>query len=289
VTRRELVAELAVTLGARHEARFIVHEVVGPDSLESPEPLAEGEIATARALAARRLDGEPLQYILGHWAFRTLDLMVDPRVLVPRPETEQVVEFALAEMAALHPVRPVIVDAGTGSGAIALSMAVELEGRFPGGQVWAIDASPDALAVATANHGTIVTAGVPACLPVQFVQGNWLECLPKDLQGGIDVVVSNPPYVDLAEWADLPADVRCEPRHALVAPSGSDGTPGLSDVESVLRQSWVWLARPGAVIVELAPHQADAAVAMARSIGFHDVRVEPDLSRRPRALVGRAA
>jgi release factor glutamine methyltransferase len=288
VTRRELLAELAVTLGARHEARFIVHEVLGPDPSDPSVALAEVDIATARGIATRRVNGEPLQYILGHWAFRTLDLRLDPRVLIPRPETEQVVEIALAELSALQPARPVIVDAGTGSGAIALSMAVELAGRFPDGQVWATDASPEALEVATANHGSLVAENEGAVLPVHFVEGNWLERLPMELQGGIDMVVSNPPYVDLTEWADLPDDVRCEPRHALVSPSGSDGTPGLCDVETVLGQAWVWLQRPGTVIIELAPHQAVAAIALARTIGYRDVRVEPDLSRRPRALVGRA-
>ena len=125
-------------------------------------------------------------------------------------------------------------------------------------------------------------------LPVQFVQGNWLDPLPSRLRGAVDVVVSNPPYVTGAEWPDLSCEVRQEPVAALVARDSTDGTPGLADVEAVLSQSWAWLARPGAVVIELAPHQAEAGAFMARRMGYVDVRVEPDLARRPRALVGRA-
>jgi methylase of polypeptide subunit release factors len=90
------------------------------------------------------------------------------------------------------------------------------------------------------------------------------------------------------EWATLDDEVRCEPPTALVAGEGSEGTPGLGDVEAVLAQSWSWLSRPGSVVIELAPAQAEPAVRLARTMGFGDVRVEPDLSGRPRALVGRS-
>ncbi len=127
-----------------------------------------------------------------------------------------------------------------------------------------------------------------AALPVEMVEGSWLTPLPAELKGQIQLVVSNPPYVAEGEWDDLPPDVQLEPRRALVAGPGSDGTPGLADVESVLRQAWVWLARPGSVVIELAPHQAASATRLAEAIGFHDVEVAPDLAGRPRALVGRA-
>ena len=99
--------------------------------------------------------------------------------------------------------------------------------------------------------------------------------------------MSNPPYVSEAEWAELDAEVRAEPRHALVAGPGSDGTPGLADVEAVLAQSKAWLHRPGAVVVELAPHQAEPAVALARRLGYASVEVKPDLARRLWVLVAR--
>jgi release factor glutamine methyltransferase len=245
-------------------------------------------IDAARRLAARRRAGEPLQYVLGHWAFRTLDLVVDPRVLIPRPETEQVVEVALGELLPPAAAGPTIVDAGTGSGAIALSLAVELVSSHPQGHLWASDTSRDALAVARTNLMRVRQQHHGAVLPVTFVRGPWLRSLPERLRGSVDLVIANPPYIAGAEWGGLPDEVRCEPAAALLSGDGSDGTPGLGDVEAVLSDAWTWLARPGAVVIELAPHQAEAAMQVARATGFRDVRVEADLSGRPRALVGRS-
>jgi release factor glutamine methyltransferase len=289
VTRGELVTELAATLGARHEARFVLEDVLGPATTSPDVLVGPADTEAARALAERRAAGEPLQYVLGHWSFRTLDLEVDPRVLIPRPETELVVEVALAEVRRLGAAAPIMVDAGTGSGAIALSLATELALEFTRGQVWAVDASADALAVAAGNLRRTQARHTGPLLPVTLARGSWLEGLPTEQRGGVTLVVSNPPYVAEAEWPDLPLEVRREPRGALVAGAGSDGTPGLGDVEAVLRQSWAWLARPGVVVVELAPHQADAAARLATSLGYGDVRVDADLSGRPRALVGRTS
>jgi release factor glutamine methyltransferase len=286
VTRGELITELADSLGARHEARFIVEEVLGPSPAGSDGP-RPADVDAARALAARRRAGEPLQYVLGHWAFRTLDLLVDDRVLIPRPETEQVVEVALSEIGRAGTALRTVVDAGTGSGAIVLSLATELAPRHPGARLFGTDASPEALAVAGANLDRVRAQRDAPVLPVHLVEGNWLDPLPSRLRGAVDVIVSNPPYVAGAEWPDLPGEVRREPAAALVAGDGSDGTPGLADVEAVLSEAWVWLARPGLVVIELAPHQADAAALMARGMGYRDVRVEMDLAGRPRALVGR--
>ncbi len=151
-----LLDELTVVVGgARHEARFIVDEAldVGPGAAR-PGFVPAGAAAAARALAARRATGEPLQYVFGHWPFRNLDLRVDPRVLIPRPETEQVVEVALGEARRLLGLRSgvglVAVDAGTGSGAIALALATEL-GAGAVERIWATDTSADALAVAAVN------------------------------------------------------------------------------------------------------------------------------------------
>jgi release factor glutamine methyltransferase len=249
-------------------------------------------------MAALRAAGEPLQYIFGHWAFRGLDLNVDARVLIPRPETEQLVEVALAEARRLAAGRErsdgeglVVVDAGTGSGAIALALATEL-GSSLVAEVWATDASSDALEVAATNIDAVgdgAQGGAPP-LPLPSVilaKGSWLEPLPERLRGGVDLIVSNPPYVSEDEWPGLDPEVRREPRAALVAGTAGDGTPGLADVEAVLRQSFTWLRHPGAVVVELAPHQAEAAAAMARALGYDETGVELDLARRPRALVAR--
>jgi len=294
-TRGALVAELAEVVGAPHEARFIVDEALGLGPVGHPDPptgpLGEEAVAAARRMAARRAAGEPLQYVFGHWPFRTLDLLVDRRVLIPRPETEQVVEVALAEAHRLarvpgaHGGGLVAVDAGTGSGAIALALAAEL-GRRALREVWAIDTSVDALTVAAANLGAL-RAGRGDLPRVELVRGSWFEPLPASLRGAVDLVVSNPPYVTEAEWAGLAAEVRTEPRLALVARPGSDGTAGLADVEAVLEQSRNYLARPGTAVVELAPHQAGPAAALALRLGYDDVRIEPDLARRPRALVAR--
>lgn len=287
MTRGELTAELAVTLGARHEARFIVDEVNEGASFGLDTDLAPAAIDRARVMAARRLRGEPLQYIFGHWAFRSLDLLVDPRVLIPRPETEQVVEVALSELGRMEVPAPTIVDAGTGSGAIGLSLAVEGAGLDPGGHVWATDASPEAIEVATANERRVRLAHAGSMLPVTILHGSWLTPLPAELRGAVDLVVSNPPYVAESEWADLAGDVRREPRSALVARDGAGGCLGLADIETVLAQAKAWLSTPGVAVVELAPHQAEAALVVARSHDYGDVRVEPDLAGRPRALVAR--
>jgi release factor glutamine methyltransferase len=242
-------------------------------------------------MAARRAAGEPLQYVFGHWPFRTLDLRVDDRVLIPRPETEQVVEVALAEAHRLLRLRPgaelVAVDAGTGSGAIALALATEL-GRDVLQRVWAIDASADALAVAATNVEAHCTPPDGVALPeVVLVRGSWLAPLPEDAHGQIDLVVANPPYVAEDEWAALDPEVRAEPRQALVAGPGRRGDAGLRDVEAVLEEARHWLRRPGTVVVELAPHQAGPAQEQARQLGYDEVRVDPDLAGRPRALVAR--
>jgi release factor glutamine methyltransferase len=306
VTRGELVAELTEVVGAPHEARFIVDEALGLglvlERTDHPDgSLQDAAVSAARAMAARRAAGEPLQYVFGHWPFRGLDLLVDERVLIPRPETEQVVEVALTEarrLAALgrdrdrDPSREglVLADAGTGSGAIALALATEL-GPGVVAEMWATDASADALAVAASNLAAIGQPGPPGSrLPaLTLVEGSWLESLPPSRRGLVDLVVSNPPYVSEAEWFGLATEVRCEPRSALVAGEASDGTPGLADVEAVLRQSLDWLRRPGVVVIELAPHQADAAEALATSLGYDETGVELDLTERPRALVARTS
>ena len=174
MTRGELIAELAASLGARHEARFIVEEVLGSTPSFGGQAVGTADVDAARSLAALRQSGEPLQYVLGHWAFRSLDLLVDGRVLIPRPETEQVVEVALGEVRRLA-AAPVIVDAGTGSGAIALSMATELAGRCPEGRLWATDASAEALAVARANLDRVRRQHGGHVLPVTLAQGSWLD------------------------------------------------------------------------------------------------------------------
>jgi len=225
-------------------------------------------------MAARRETGEPLQYAIGEWGFRRLDLYVDRRVLIPRPETEQVVEVARDELSRLEVRAPVVVDLGTGSGAIALSVAVEV----PGANVWATDVSPDALAVARANLAGI---GGRVATRVRLLEGTWFDALPDELRGQVHLLVSNPPYI--ADDEPLPALVSdWEPASALRA-----GPTGLEAVGEIVAGASAWLARPAALVVEIAPHQAERATALARDAGFDDVDVRTDLNGRPRALVGR--
>ena len=182
------------------------------------DPATERAVERLEAMVARRLQGEPLQYVLGHWSFRTLDLLVDRRVLIPRPETEHLVEVALSiARATSGPLT--IADLGTGSGAIAMALAAEL---FPRPlTVWATDASDDVLAVARAN----LTGMGRAAVAVRMEAGSWYDALPPDLAGHLDLVVSNPPYVGTAE--DLDERVRAwEPAAALLA--GPDGLDALA-------------------------------------------------------------
>jgi release factor glutamine methyltransferase len=236
------------------------------------------EAATVRGAAfvdrmvRRRAVGEPLQYVLGRWRFRRLDLLVDRRVLIPRPETEVVGEVAVAELRRRGDRRPVVVDLGTGSGALGLSVADEVTGAT----VWCIDASPEALAVARAN---LAGLGSRTATRVRLVEGWWWEALPPELRGRVDLAVSNPPYVAAGE--PLPPEVaEWEPVGALRA-----GPTGLEAVESILARALEWLAPTGALVVEIAPWQAERAVDLALAAGFASAEVRPDLAVRPRVLV----
>jgi release factor glutamine methyltransferase len=232
--------------------------------------------ARLRHMVDRRRDGEPLQYVLGHWSFRRLDLMVDPRVLIPRPETEQVVEVALAELERTGRRQPVVVDLGTGSGAIALSIALEREGA----RVWATDVSPEAVEVAEANLAA--AAGI-AATRVRIVQGNWWAALPEDLRQRVDMVISNPPYVSSTEMDQLdPQITNWEPLAALTA-----GPDGLEALEAILFEAPSWLTEDGVAVIEIAPGQSRRASAMATTAGFAAVTVVADLSNRARVLVAK--
>ena len=282
-------------VGAPHEARFIVDEALGLGFVLGHPDAPRGAL-DPNVVAAARSHGRPPSR-RGAAAVRLRALAVPlarppgrPARPDPAPETEQVVEVALAEarhLAAAGPAGPlVVVDAGTGSGAIALSLASEL-GAGMVRELWATDVSADALAVAVANLAALRGRNGPPLPLVELAEGSWLEPLPTRLRGEVALVVSNPPYVSEAQWEELDAEVRAEPRRALVAGPSSDGTPGLAEVEAVLVQARAWLARPGVVVVELAPLQAGAAMCLAERLGFAGAQVVPDLARRPRALVAR--
>lgn len=279
VTWRELLVEARQLLGSARDARRIVERASGFEGAQHHLHLDDAVTVRSAAhfeqMVCRRAGGEPLQYVLGAWGFRTLDLYVDERVLIPRPETETVVEVAMVELRRLGRRAPVVVDLGTGSGAIALSLAREV----PGAEVWGVDRSPEALAVARANLAGLGRAGTG----VRLAEGSWFEPLPSMLRGRVDLIVSNPPYVADREVADLPPEVaRWEPRAALVS-----GPTGLEQITAIVEEAPRWLSQPGALVVEIAPHQREAATALALGAGFDPVDVRPDLAGRARVLVGR--
>jgi release factor glutamine methyltransferase len=285
----ELLAETVARLGASPhvelpivEARWICQEASGFEGAEwvlgRDAPATVRGVARLDELVARRLEGEPIQYVLGSWAFRTLELLVDRRVLIPRPETEQVVEVALAELDRIVGARgdghrPLVVDLGTGSGAIALSLVAER----PGTQVWATDRSADALAVARANLAALGMAGGG----VRLAEGDWFAALPEDLAGQVDLVVSNPPYV-AADEALPPSVADWEPTGALVP-----GPSGLEAYDVLVAEAPRWLAPGGALVLEVGAGQAAAVGDRCRAAGLVDVRVVPDLGGLDRAVVGR--
>jgi release factor glutamine methyltransferase len=240
--------------------------------------VAAGGLAPAGAadrlasLVERVEAGEPLQYVVGRWGFRTLDLVVEPGVLIPRPETEVVAGVAIAALRSSG--GRVGLDLGTGSGAIALSLAVEVAGT----DVFAVDRSPAALRVAAAN-----VARLPAGTRrrVRLLAGDWYSALR--VGAVFDVIVANPPYVSAAEFVGLDAVVRLhEPYGALV--SGPAGTEALA---AVVAGAPGRLAPAGTLVVELAPAQAPAALGLALAAGFAGAEIRQDLAGRDRILVAR--
>lgn len=231
------------------------------------QPLDEAELARYRALVQRRLAGEPVAYILGRKEFWSIDFEVDARVLVPRPDTETLVELGLEILSKLGADRPYrVADIGTGSGAIAIALKKER----PAADVFAVDASPDALAVAQANAARLNQA-------VTFVQGD----LVAPLDGRFDLVVSNPPYIPSQEIDTLPAEVRNEPRMAL-----DGGADGLDLVRRLVDGAGRVLADDGWLAMEIGAGQAETAMEILRQAGYREVGSRRDLAGIERVVFG---
>jgi release factor glutamine methyltransferase len=250
----------------RLDAELLLSHWLGLSRLElytqHDRPLSEAERATARELVERRGRREPLAYILGEWGFRRLTLRTDARALVPRPETEIVVERALALIAGIG--APRVVDVGTGSGAIALAIAQE----HPGARVTATDISPAALELALENADRLELA-------VGFVETSLLE----GLAGPFDLVISNPPYVLTDEVDGLQPEVRdWEPRLALV---------GDGQTEELIRTAKAVLGPGGALVLECHEERAQQVAAALEAAGYAEVRITPDLAGRERVVEGR--
>lgn len=279
LTWRALWTEISDALGNANEGRWICQEAGGLDSIEwassLDEPVTERAVARVDAMVARRRAGEPLQYVLGSWPFRTVELMIDRRVLIPRPETEQLAELAIAAARDAGPER-VVVDLGTGSGAIALACAAELP--IDGTAVWASDVSPDAVAVARANAAGLGRAAAN----VRIVEGSWFGALPTDLMGGVDVVVSNPPYIAEGDPEVDPSVSDWEPHLALFS-----DTDGLGALRHIIVSARDWLAADGVLLLEIGYRQGPEVRAMLEAAGYRDVAIRADLSGRDRFAYAR--
>ena len=250
----------------RVDAEFLVSHVLGVKRSSllaaGPSELSPEDVTELERLVARRERREPLAYVLGEWGFRRLTLAVDPRVLVPRPETELVVECCLALISEAE--APRVVDVGTGSGAIALAIADE----HPGSRVTGLDASTEALAVARENARR-------SNLAVELLEWDLFSGLPA---GPWDLVVSNPPYVRPDEIAGLEPEVRrWEPRQALVGEGATEAVAGAA--RNVLRPG-------GALVLEVADGDAGRVRELLRGLRYGAVKVTRDLAGRDRVVEG---
>jgi release factor glutamine methyltransferase len=263
----------------RRSAEWLLSAATGLSRVEiyafHDRPLSDSERATLRESVRRRASGEPLQYVTGEVAFRHLVLKVRPGVLIPRPETEVLVETVLPEVRRVLAERAevLVADLCTGSGCIALSIASEC----PGAAVFAADISPVAVEVAAENASRLGLAEA-----VTTLSGDLFSALPAGSLGALDVVVSNPPYIPSADVPDLPAEVAgFEPHLAL------DGGPdGLDVYRRILDGAREWLRPGGTLAVELDERMVRKAAAEAVE-WYEDVRVVSDLAGRDRIVSAR--
>jgi len=275
--------------GARLDAEVLLAHVLGGERIalitERDRMLEEAEEARFDALIARRAAGEPVAYLVGEREFYSLPFAVDRRVLIPRPETEGVVEAALDVLAVLlaeraGPLQPKalrVLDVCTGSGAVAVAVAYEARNRFAAAplRIAAADLSRDALAVAVDNAARLLP---PGALPL----------LRADLTGAvrpgtIDLLLANPPYLSDDDLTAISTEVAAEPVDALRG-GGKDGTRIL---RALLTDAVRVLGPGGFVVSEIGASQGAAVATLARSLGFAEVRVLPDLAGLDRVLVAR--
>ncbi len=270
---RQLLAEAAQALPGvegRHEAELLLLHVLGqPRSwlfAHATDPVDAHAAAAFQALLAQRVAGQPVAYLLGRRGFWTLDLEVGPATLIPRPETELLVELALARLPADRPLR--VADLGTGSGAIALALASER----PQAVVIATDFSEDALAVAARN------AQRHALGNVGFRAGSWYAALVGER---FDLIASNPPYIAADDPHLAQGDLRFEPATALA--SGADG---LDDIRRIIAGAGAHLHPGGWLLIEHGWDQGAPIRALLQQAGLIEVATERDLEQRDRVSLG---
>ena len=275
-----MLATTVQQLGNAQEARWLCEHASGMDTAEfSAEQDQLVTVACAKSLhsmVSDRLSGMPLQYVMKRWAFRHLDVMVDERVLIPRPETEQVVQIALDLARKIEGNGALrVVDLGTGSGVIGLSMAFELGAEAA--HVWLTDASVDALDVARANMIGIGRAAAN----VRIAHGSWWNALPQDIAGQIDIAICNPPYI-AQDSSEVAPDVHMyEPHSALYAHDN-----GLADLRTVIEGASTWLKQSGWLVLEIGYQQGAEVLAMMTASGLVGAEIKQDLSGRDRIAVG---
>lgn len=268
-----LLGELVEELGSTTEARWILEQACQVD-----DPARIGPVA--RAMAARRAGGEPLQYVLGTWSFRNLEIRVDERALIPRPETEQVVEAALERWRRDRPGEGhlSIVELGCGTGAVFLSLIGELRSETRFGDCVMTDISLEALRLAGENALALGVAGIT------LRAGAWFQALTPGLQGSIDLLVSNPPYVSEALRGQLDPVLDYEPAGAIYAPTSKGGVAGFAHVETIILNCRDWLSSGGILCLEMSEHQVPVAMELARDLGLREVEEIRDLAGYPRGI-----
>lgn len=258
---------------ARLDAELLLAQATGWDRAKlTAEPDARLPVGASREFAEmvrRRVRREPVAYIIGRKGFRRIELLVDRRVLIPRPETELLVELALEAA----PTK--VLDVGTGSGAIALAVADELEGA----RVTAIDTSFDAVRVAKANSERL---GLTDRVDVVLRGPSSLTGAEPD-DRAFDLLLANLPYVSENEWQDLAPEIReYEPREALVA-----GQTGLEAIEALVEELLGLAPRPRVVALEIGAGQAEVVSKLIGAAGYEDVEVRSDLAGHDRVVIGR--
>ena len=265
-----LLRESSARIGREDAEPLLIH-ALGVDRAwlfaHATDPVAAAAAARVRALVERRAAGEPVAYLTGRRGFWTLDLEVTPDTLIPRPETELLVELALARIGRDAPAR--IADLGTGSGAIALALASER----PAAVVVATDVSKDTLAVAVRN------AQAHALDNVWFRRGDWCRALGHDR---FDLIASNPPYIADGDPHLARGDLRHEPGRALA--SGSDG---LDAIRAIVQAAPGHLVPGGWLLLEHGLEQGAAIRALMQQAGMVEVATERDLEQRDRVTLGR--
>ena len=264
ISLRSLVADSGLPA---HEADRLLEAATGRDrtSLYRDDTLDRTGAARFDELADRRRAGEPLQYLEGTSQFASIEVSVDRRVLIPRPETEQLWEL-VTTMLAERPPR-VVVDLGTGSG----NLAIALQHQFPDAEVHAVDVSAGSLEVAARN---VAASGYEIFL----YRGNLFEPLPREICGRVDLVISNPPYIATGEHSALPAEVRDhEPAVALFG-----GPDGLSVLRRIVAVAPEWLSPDGVLACEIGEEHGASLLEIAAALG---PKIIKDLAGRDRFLI----